>query len=77
LHLASADPANPARLQHLAELNGWRNIAAHHGTVPAAGLPSLAELQDWMNSCDGLAASLDAIMYNQLRRILRRVPWGP
>ncbi len=77
LHLAAADPANPARLQHLAELNRWRNIAAHHGTVPPAGLPSFADLQRWRNSCNGLAASLDRIMYNQLRRILRRAPWVP
>jgi hypothetical protein len=71
LDLADADPANPARLQGLAELNKWRNIAAHHGTVPPAGLPSLAELQRWRNSCDGLAASLDGIMYKELRWILR------
>ena len=77
LNLAAADPGNPSRLQHLTELNRWRNIAAHHGTVPASGLPLLAELHVWRNSCDGLAASLDMIMYNQLRRILRRAPWRP
>src|SRR5262249_53202050 len=77
LNLAHADPGNPARLQHLAELNKWRNVAAHHGSVPPSGLPSLADLHDWRNSCHGLAASLDRIMYNQLRRILRRAPWTP
>ena len=77
LNLADADPGNPARLQHLAELNKWRNIAAHHGTVPPAGLPSLTDLHDWRNSCNGLAASLDGVMYNELRRILRRCAWVP
>lgn len=77
LNLATADPANPLRLQHLSELNDWRNIAAHHGTVPPAGLPVIADLRSWWTSCDGLAASLDSIMYNQLRRLLRRGPWPP
>ncbi len=75
LHLSVADPGNPARLRDLTELNRWRNIAAHHGIVPPAGLPSLADLRDWKTSCNGLAASLDGIMYNQLRRMLRRAPW--
>ncbi len=77
LDLAAADPGNPARLQDLSELNRWRNIVAHHGTIPAAGLPSDSDLQDWTNSCHGLAVSLDRIMYDELRRILRRAPWAP
>lgn len=77
LNLAATHAANPARLQDLAELNQWRNIAAHHGTVPPSGLPSLTDLRDWMDSCNGLAASLDGIMYNEFRRILRRAPWVP
>ena len=77
IELPAADPANPLRLQHLSELNKWRNIVAHHGTVPPTGLPSTADLRDWTDSCDGLAASLDAIMYNELRRVLRRAPWAP
>ena len=76
LDLVAADPANAARLQDLALLNRWRNVAAHHGTVPI-GMPSLdlPSLQAWRHSCDGLATSLDQIMYNELRRILRRTPW--
>jgi hypothetical protein len=74
LDLAAADPSNPARLRDLMELNKWRNIAAHHGTVHPTGLPSLADLHDWKNSCNGLAASLDGIMYSPLRKILRRAP---
>jgi hypothetical protein len=77
LDLATVDPANPARLRHLNELNRWRNIAAHHGTVPPPGLPSSTDLRVWRDACDGLAAELDRIMYNELRRILRRAPWAP
>jgi hypothetical protein len=77
LNLAAANPGNPARLLHLNELNRWRNIAANHGTVPPSGIPALADIRAWRNSCSGLAASLDGIMYNELRRILRRAPWAP
>jgi hypothetical protein len=76
LDLAGADPANALRLQDLAELNRWRNVAAHQGIASPLGVPlMLASIQTWRDSCDGLAASLDAIMYNQLRKILRRTPW--
>jgi hypothetical protein len=77
LAMTSHDRANQARLAHLKELNEWRNVAAHHGVVPPSGLPSLATIQIWRNSCDGLATSLDAILYNQLRRLIRRQPWLP
>ncbi len=77
LDLAASDPANHARLADLKELNKWRNIAAHHGTVPPGGPPTLAEVRGWRGSCDGLGTSLDGIMYNRLRSILRRRPWTP
>lgn len=75
LDIAAADPANPVRLNHLDLLSKWRNVAAHHGIVPAGAPLALTSLQTWRNSCAGLATSLDGIMYNQLRRILRRTPW--
>jgi hypothetical protein len=72
----AADPLNIPRLQDLAALNEWRNVAAHHGTViPAVGPLTLPLLQTWQASCDGLAISLDAVMYHQLRHLLRRKPW--
>ncbi len=78
-HLApslAADPATALRLQHLAILNQWRNVAAHQGkTLPASGSLDLPSVQAWRNSCDALAVSLDGITYNQLRKILRRAPW--
>jgi len=70
------DPANQLRLLHLAALNEWRNVAAHQGTVSPAGGPlTLPSIQTWATSCDGLAIALDGIMYNQLRKLLRRSPW--
>jgi hypothetical protein len=76
LDLAGANPANPVRLTHLAKLNEWRNVAAHQGTPTAsAGPMNLPLVAVWRNSCNELASSLDDIVYNQLRRILRRKPW--
>jgi len=76
LNLAAAGPSNPARLADLARLNAWRNIAAHQGKpTPAAGPLTFPLVQAWRTSCDGLATSLDAILYNELRKILRRKPW--
>ena len=77
LNMAASDPANYARLAELKLPNKWRNIVAHHGTVPPGGLPFLPAIQAWRNSCDGLATSLDGIMYNRLRNLLRRQPWIP
>jgi len=73
---ARAEPAFAVRRQHLGELNQWRNTVAHHGPSPR-GLPglTLAAARDWRISCDGLAASLTGIMYDQLSRLLKRAPW--
>ncbi len=72
----AADPANAPRLIHLSALNQWRNVAAHQGTTAPLGIPlNLPALQVWRTACDELATSLDGIVYNQLRRILRRAPW--
>ena len=69
------DPANQLRLQHLSLMNDWRNIAAHQGVVPPSGLPALADLQDWRNSCDGLATVLDGSYIIDFGHLLRRQPW--
>jgi hypothetical protein len=77
LEMSVADPANHARHSHLSVLNEWRNIAAHHGIVLSGGLPSPPDIQTWEHSCDGLATSLDQIMYNQVLAILGAAPWVP
>jgi hypothetical protein len=72
----NSDPANVAHRRDLAALNEWRNVAAHQGTtLPAGGALTLPTLQAWRNSCNNLATSLDAVMYNEARKILRRSPW--
>ena len=79
LDLAGADPANSVRITHLGHLNYWRNSVAHQkATPPPAGVPAvltLADLQVWRGSCDGLATSLDVIMGNELLRMLGAAPW--
>jgi hypothetical protein len=77
LDMAAADPANHPRLSDLIELNEWRNIAAHHGVVLPGGLPDLPTVLTWEDSCDGLARSLDQIMYNRVLAILGNAPWAP
>lgn len=70
------DLANKVRLTDLAKLSEWRNIAAHQGTPTAkAGPLNLPLVASWRSSCDGLAVSLDDMVYNQLKKILRRKPW--
>ncbi len=79
LDLPGAAPGNPLRLTHLAHLNYWRNHVAHQkATPPPAGVPAvltLADIQAWRASCDGLATSLDVIMRQELTRILGTAPW--
>jgi hypothetical protein len=77
LDLAAADPANHVRLRRLGQLNVCRNIAAHQAPVPPPGLPTVAEVRDWQAACDGLTMSLDRVVYNHLRKLLRRAPWPP
>lgn len=70
------DSTNALRLSHLSALNKWRNVAAHQGTTGPTDIPlDFPSLQTWRASCDGLATSLDGILYNHLRQILRRDPW--
>lgn len=72
----ATDPANALRLQHLAALNKWRNVAAHHSPTLPPGIPlTLAALRTWRAACDALALAMDGITYNQLRKRLRRKPW--
>jgi hypothetical protein len=79
LDLVGADPANAARITHLAHLNYWRNSVAHQkASPPPSGVPAVltfSDVQAWHASCDGLAMSLDDIMYTELLRILGAAPW--
>jgi hypothetical protein len=78
LNLPVVDPANTMRITDIGHLNQWRNHAAHQNSNPLpVGVPplSLAGVQRARNSCSGLAVSLDGVMYNELKRILRVPPW--
>jgi hypothetical protein len=79
LDLAGAAPGNPLRITHLGHLNYWRNAVAHQrATPPPAGVPAvltLADIQAWHASCDGLATCLDDTMKQELHRILGAAPW--
>ena len=78
LDVPAADPVNnPPRLTQLAKLNHSRNVVAHHGHVPAGGIPGLPTIHDWRSSCEGIATSLDGTMYNQLFGLLKKRPWEP
>lgn len=70
---------NAQHVTDLGHLNGWRNKAAHQGSKPLGhGIPvalSLSIVQGWKTSCDGLAASLDGMMYAEMRRITGIAPW--
>lgn len=78
LDLPAVDPVdNPPRITHLGKLNKLRNVAAHHGHVPPGGIPNLATIQSWRISCEGLATSLDGVMYNELLARLGKRPWKP
>lgn len=71
-----ANPPNALRLQRLALLNAWRNVAAHQGRpLPHTGPLTLASVREWRTACDELATELDGVLYNHMRRILRRKPW--
>lgn len=71
----TVNPANGPRLADLASMNKWRNVAAHQdGILPTIPL-NLGSLRNWQLSCNGLAVSLDDIVYNHLRKFLRRTPW--
>jgi hypothetical protein len=79
LDLTAAAPGNASRVTHLGHLNYWRNYVAHQkASPPPAGVPAvltLADIQAWRASCDGLATSLDDIMRQELTRILGAAPW--
>ena len=77
-HVA-AHLANGPRVTALGHLQAWRNRAVHQGTSPLGGgvpaLLTLSLLRNWRDSCNGLAASLDDIMYNYLQGVFGAPPW--
>jgi hypothetical protein len=69
-------PVHQLQLHHLAELNEWRNYAAHAMASPPGGVSlTLARVTGWKNSCNGIATRLDDVMYNQLSSLIGTGPW--
>lgn len=80
LDLNAVMPDSMQQITKLSHLNTWRNRSAHQGTQTLAGsvpaVLTLSTIQDWRATCDGLSQALDAIMYNELTRILGgAAPW--
>ena len=75
--LGAAHPDNPQRVTRLGHLNKWRNYAAHQKKSPpqTAGTLDLPSVRLWRDSCDGLAVSLDGVLYNQLAALTGVAPW--
>jgi hypothetical protein len=70
-------PANQPRVTHLNMLVRWRNYAAHANPLPPSGggVLSLAAVGVWRQSCDGLAAEIDQVLYNVLTTAAGAAPW--
>jgi hypothetical protein len=70
--VGTAPPANTHK-GRLKALNGCRNKCAHG----EAAIPELllANVRDWRNSCDWLAARLNAVTYDKLWAAFRGAPW--
>ena len=70
---------NEPRITSLGHLQAWRNRAVHQGTGSLGGgipaLLTLAIIRDWREACNGLAASLDDIMYQHLTGVFGAPPW--
>lgn len=73
----ATDPANANRIGDLHHMNLWRNYAAHHkNAAPAHGGPFVvATVRGWQDSCAGLAAELDRIMYDRIVVLTGLAPW--
>ena len=74
--LAVAYPDSIQRITRLGHLNKWRNYAAYRKktlsqTADRASLPSV---RLWRHDCNGLAASLNGVMSNQLVTLIGVAP---
>ena len=55
-------------------MNRWRNAIAHAAREPAETL-TLTSVREWRRVVGRVVAALDAILYRELKRLLRRTPW--
>lgn len=73
------DTRNRLRKMHLDALNDWRNAVAHQdftGTrLGGATVVQLATVRRWRAACNGLAASFDTVLRDQLHTITGEYFW--
>lgn len=77
LHAFSA--RNVARRTALEALNTWRNAIAHQDFDPlrlgGRSTLGLEDVRRWRSACNGLAASLDAVVRAHLVSLVASPPW--
>lgn len=76
--LKAHHPRNAARKDALDELNDWRNAIAHHDFNPTklgGTTVTLATVRRWRTACNGLTASLDAVVGTQIQSLVGAAPW--
>ncbi len=74
------DTRNAARQGKLEQLNEWRNAIAHHNvetrrSTLVPGEVTLPACRSWRSALDGLAASFDRVLADQLATLLGPRPW--
>lgn len=76
--LRAANGWNSGRLDHLEDMNRWRNAIAHYDfdqTKLGGTILRLARIQQWHRACNQLAAQFDATMRNHINQLIGNFPW--
>jgi len=77
--LALQDARSAGRKLRLKALCDWRNAIAHHdfdpGKLDERTRVRLADVRSWRSACTALAASLDAVVRDQLHALVGVAPW--
>ncbi|MBI5493953.1 MAG: hypothetical protein HY904_02940 [Deltaproteobacteria bacterium] len=71
----SVDVRTKGRQDALEELNSYRNAIAHHDFSKVKPGLRLAKVVRWRRACDGLAATLDVAVSQQVQVVTNKAPW--
>ena len=70
---------NQSRIEHLEDLNRWRNAIAHQDFDPAflGGIINLtlATVRRWRQGCEQLAIVFDSVMGDHIHQLMGARPW--
>ena len=73
------DRHSQGRMNHLEELNNWRNAIAHQHFDPTRlrGIITLrlGRIRRWRVACDRLAVSFDEVLRQHIQQLLGSPPW--